>query len=140
LALAQAAHEDGTILGAKGLELLDLPDNRLDSLERLALIKQIEKWIALYHPQLVYVHHAGDVNIDHLRLHESMVTACLPTHGQPVRLLLSFELALSTEWQPTGSAPTFQPNCFAAIASNLKHIRLGRLKFNINHALFILIP
>ena len=62
-ALAQAAQQTGAILGAQGVELLDLPDNRLDSLDRLDLIKQIEERIARHQPQVVYVHHAGDVNM-----------------------------------------------------------------------------
>ena len=116
-ALAQAAQKAGAILGAKGVELLDLPDNRLDSLDRLDLIKQIEERIARHQPQVVYVHHVGDVNIDHRRLHESVVTACRPTPGQPVKRLLSFEVASSTEWQPPGSAPAFQPNWFVDISA-----------------------
>jgi LmbE family N-acetylglucosaminyl deacetylase len=116
-ALAQAAQQAGAILGAQGVELLDLPDNRLDSLDPLELIKQIEERIARHQPQVVYLHHAGDVNVDHRRLHEAVVTACRPTPGQPVRRLLSFEVASSTEWQPPGSAPSFQPNWFVDIST-----------------------
>ena len=116
-ALAQAAQKVGTILGAKEVELLDLPDNRLDSLDRLDLIKQIELRIARHQPQVVYTHHAGDVNIDHRRLHEAVVTACRPAPVQPVKRLLSFEVASSTEWQPPGSAPAFQPNWFVDISA-----------------------
>ena len=116
-ALAQAAHSAGSILGAAGVELLNLPDNRLDSLDRLDLIKQIEARIDLQRPQVVYVHHCGDVNVDHRRLHEAVVTACRPMPGQPVQRLLSFEVASSSEWQPPGSAPVFQPNWFVDISS-----------------------
>ena len=38
-ALEEAARTAGKILGAVGVELLDLPDNRLDSLDRLDLIR-----------------------------------------------------------------------------------------------------
>ena len=116
-ALAQAAQRAGAILGSQGVELLDLPDNRLDSLDRLDLIKQIEQRIARHQPQVVYVHHAGDVNVDHRLLHEAVVTACRPTPRQPVQRLLSFEVASSTEWQPPGSAPPFQPNWFVDISA-----------------------
>jgi len=115
--LSQASQQAGRILGARGVELLDLPDNRLDSLNRLDLIKRIEARIKRHQPQVVYVHHAGDVNVDHRRLHEAVVTACRPTPGQPVRRLLSFEVASSTEWQPPGSAPAFQPNWFLDISA-----------------------
>ena len=110
--LHQAAQESGLILGAKSVELLNLPDNRLDSIELLDLIKLIEERIYSYRPETVYVHHAGDVNIDHRRLHEAVVTACRPVPGHVVRRLLSFEVASSSEWQPPGSAPIFQPNYF----------------------------
>ena len=79
--LTRAARMAGSILGAAGVELLDLPDNRLDSLDRLNLIKLVEDRIARYQPQVVYVHHAGDVNVDHRRLHEAVVTACRPVPG-----------------------------------------------------------
>jgi LmbE family N-acetylglucosaminyl deacetylase len=115
--LAQAAQTASTILGAVGVELMDLPDNRLDSLDRLDLIKQIEERITRNKPQVVYVHHAGDVNVDHRRLHEAVITACRPIPGQPVRRLLSFEVASSTEWQPPGSAQAFHPNWFVDISS-----------------------
>lgn len=121
--LAQSAHRAGSILGAAGVELLDLPDNRLDSLDRLDLIKLIEQRIDRHQPQVVYVHHAGDVNVDHRRLHEAVVTACRPTPGHPVKRLLSFEVASSTEWQPPGSASAFQPNWFVDISAQCQRKR-----------------
>ena len=115
-ALAQSAQMAGSILGAAGIELLDFPDNRLDSLDRLDLIKRIEECVERHQPECVYVHHAGDVNVDHRRLHEAVVTACRPTPGHVVKRLLSFEVPSSTEWQPPGSAQAFQPNWFVDIS------------------------
>jgi LmbE family N-acetylglucosaminyl deacetylase len=123
--LARAAQKAGEILGALGVELLDLPDNRLDSLDRLDLIKLIEARIESYQPQIVYTHHSGDVNVDHRRLHEAVVTACRPTPGHCVRRLLSFEVASSTEWQPPGSAPAFQPNWFVDISAQWERKQLA---------------
>ena len=116
LSLAQAAQISGSILGAAGVELLDLPDNRLDSLDRLDLIQRIEERIRFYQPACVYVHHNGDVNVDHRRLHEAVVTACRPVPGNVVKRVLSYEVPSSTEWQPPGSAPAFQPNWFVDIS------------------------
>ena len=123
--LAFAAQKAGEILGATGVELLDLPDNRLDSIDRLDLVKLIEARIECYQPQIVYTHHAGDVNIDHRRLHEAVVIACRPTPGHSVKRLLSFEVASSTEWQPPGSAPAFQPNWFVDISEQWARKRLA---------------
>jgi len=122
-ALAEAAQLAGSILGAAGVELLDLPDNRLDSLDRLDLIKRIEECVERHQPEYVYVHHAGDVNVDHRRLHEAVVTACRPTPHHVVKRLLSFEVASSTEWQPPGSAPAFHPNWFVDISNEWERKR-----------------
>lgn len=122
-ALSRAAQEAGSILGAAGVELLDLPDNRLDSVDRLDLTKLVELRIERHQPQVVYVHHAGDVNVDHRRLHEAVVTACRPTPGHPVRRLLSFEVASSTEWQPPGSAAAFNANWFVDISDQWQQKR-----------------
>ena len=130
LSLAKAAEIAGSILGAASVNLLNLPDNRLDSLDRLDLIKTIEEHLNDYMPQIVYLHHAGDVNIDHRRLHEAVVTACRPTPNQPVRQLLSFEVASSTEWQPPGSALTFQPNWFVDISAQWKRKREALLAYS----------
>jgi len=116
--LTEAAQAASSILGAAGVDLLHLPDNRLDSIDRLDLIKLIEGQIERHKPQVVYVHHAGDLNIDHRCLHEAVVTACRPTPGHSVRKLLSFEVASSTEWQTPGSAPAFHPNLFVDISAH----------------------
>jgi len=115
--LAQSAQKAGSILGVAGVELLDLPDNRLDSLDRLDLIKLIEGQIERHEPQVVYVHHSGDVNIDHRRLHEAVVTACRPQPGNCVLRLLCFVVASSTEWQAPSSALAFRPNLFVDISA-----------------------
>ncbi len=128
-ALAQAAQTAGSILGAAGVDLLDLPDNRLDSLDRLDLIKRIEECVERHQPDCVYVHHAGDVNVDHRRLHEAVVTACRPTPGHVVKRLLSFEVASSTEWQPPGSAQAFQPNWFVDISDQWERKREALLAY-----------
>ena len=128
-ALGKAANTAGSVLGTAGVELLDLPDNRLDSIDRLDLIKQIEDRINYHQPQVIYVHHAGDVNVDHRRLHEAVITACRPTPGQSVRRILSYEVASSSEWQPPGSAPTFTPNWFIDISSQWDRKREALLAY-----------
>lgn len=118
-ALAQAAREAGRILGVQSVELHDFPDNRMDSLELLDVVKVIEAAIDKYKPDAVYTHHAGDVNIDHRIVHQAVVTACRPLPGQCVKTLLFFEVLSSTEWQTPGSAPAFMPNYFVEISDFL---------------------
>jgi len=125
--LAQAAQEAGRILGVHSLDLHDFPDNRMDSVDLLDVVKVVEAAIDKYKPGMVYTHHAGDVNIDHHIVHRAVVTACRPVPGQCVRTLLFFEVPSSTEWQTPGSAPVFTPNYFADI-SNCWEKKLQALK------------
>ena len=110
--LEKSANSAGKILGVASVKLLDFPDNRMDSLDRLDIIKAIEEEIKRLKPHTVVTHHCGDVNIDHRITHEAVVTACRPQPGYSVRLLLAFEVMSSTEWQPPGSNFVFQPNWF----------------------------
>ena len=80
-----AAKEANKLLGAKNLNFLDFPDNRLDSIDRLDLIKAIEINIKKYKPTTIYTHYAWDLNIDHRRLHEAVITASRPIPGQIVK-------------------------------------------------------
>lgn len=110
--LAQCARKANAILGAASVTLLTLPDNRMDGMELLDVVKIIESSIQTHQPSLLLTHHLGDVNVDHVVLHRAVVTACRPQPGHPVKTLLFFEVPSSTEWQPPASAMPFAPNCF----------------------------
>jgi len=118
-ALTTAARRASDLLGAASLELLGLPDNRLDAMPLLDLIQRIEAVKAKGSPDIVYTHHAGDLNVDHRRVHEAVVTAFRPLPGTKPVTLLFFEVPSSTEWQTTGSAPAFVPNWFIDIDATL---------------------
>lgn len=107
------------ILGAASVTFGDFPDNRLDSLPLLDVIKQVEARMEAVRPGLVLTHHTGDLNIDHRRVHDAVVTACRPYPSQTVRSLLFFELPSSTEWQTPGSGAPFTPNWFVDISKTL---------------------
>lgn len=107
------------ILGCSSVELLGLPDNRLDSLALLDVVWQIEAVIERHRPAVVLTHQCGDVNIDHRVVHEAVLAACRPQPSHSVRELLFFEVPSSTEWRPPGSAPAFHPNWFVDIGATL---------------------
>lgn len=114
-----AAHQAGDVLGAATVSFDDLPDNRLDSIPLLEITQRVEVLIARHRPTMVLTHHAGDLNIDHRRVHQAVVTACRPQRGHPVRTLLTFEVPSSTEWQPPASGAVFAPNWFVDISETL---------------------
>jgi LmbE family N-acetylglucosaminyl deacetylase len=114
-----AAKKACDILGVKSVSFGEFPDNRMDSIALLDIIKAVEALIVEHQPEMVFTHHAGDVNIDHQRIHEAVVTACRPQCRLPVKTLLCFEIASSTEWQLPGSAPAFTPNWFVDISKTV---------------------
>ncbi len=118
--LRNAARKANDLLGVSDLVLEGLPDNRLDSLDRLAVTQRIEAHIQRWKPSIVYTHHVGDVNLDHQVVHHAVVTACRPQPEHSVDTLLFFEVASSTEWQPPGSAFPFQPNWYVDITDTLE--------------------
>lgn len=114
-----AAQKACDILRVKSVSFDDFPDNRMDTVALLDITKALENLISEHMPEVVFTHHASDVNIDHRRMHEAAVTACRPQRGHPVKTLLFFEVPSSTEWQIPGSAPVFAPNWFVDISDTL---------------------
>ena len=107
-------------MGVSEVKLQSFPDNRMDSVDLLDVVKQIEIVVDEYKPDIVYTHHAGDVNIDHKITHEAVVTACRPLPGQTVKTLLFFETVSSTEWQMPGGDKAFMPNWFVDISEEFE--------------------
>jgi N-acetylglucosamine malate deacetylase 1 len=114
-----AARKACGILGVHSVSFGDFPDNRMDTVALLDIAQAVEALVQEHRPDTVLTHHAGDVNVDHRLMHEAVVTACRPQAGHPVRTVLCFEIASSTEWQLPGSAPAFSPNWFEDISATL---------------------
>lgn len=119
--LADCARKANQILGVTSVQLLDFPDNRMDSMDRLDIIKKVEELVNEIKPDIIYTHHIGDVNIDHRRIHEAVITACrpIPTNHR-VKGIYFFETPSSTEWMTANSAPSFIPQLYVNITDELQ--------------------
>lgn len=103
------------ILKVNDVTHYDFPDNEMDTIPLLKVVKVIEKNIADFKPDLVYTHHHGDLNVDHRITYEATLTACRPIDNS-VKEIISFEIPSSTEWNyPT----SFNPNYFINITKQL---------------------
>lgn len=114
-----AAEASAAILGVSSLEILGMPDNRLDSVDLLDIVQKVESAILRHRAAMVFTHHSGDVNIDHRVVHDAVIAATRPQPGCSVRELLFFEVASSSEWRPPSSAAPFVPNWFVDVSSTL---------------------
>ena len=107
-----AARSAAKVLGVKDVSFGDFPDNKLDSVPVLEVIKRIEAVIERVQPSIVLTHFGGDLNIDHRIVNQSVLTACRPTPNQVVRQIMFFEIPSSTEWQVSNEGEAFVPNWF----------------------------
>ena len=107
------------ILGINLVEILDFPDNGMDTLPILDIVQKLEAIIAKVEPSIVFTHHWGDLNIDHRITYQSVLTACRPYPGQVVREIYSFEIPSSTEWSSPSVENNFSPNYFVDIGETI---------------------
>ena len=107
-------------IGVKNVFLHKLPDNRLDSVPLLDVVKLVEGLIEGIRPEVIYTHHAGDLNVDHGVIHRAVLTATRPMAGQPVREIYAFEVPSSTEWAFHSVQPVFRPNVFVDVSATLE--------------------
>jgi LmbE family N-acetylglucosaminyl deacetylase len=109
----------GRILGVDGIEFNSFPDNRMDGVDLLDVVKKIEEAIDKYRPEIIYTHHFGDLNIDHQITAKAVETATRPVKGDSVKEIYSFETPSSTEWAFANPNHHFRPNCYTEIEKTL---------------------
>jgi LmbE family N-acetylglucosaminyl deacetylase len=107
------------LLGARDLFLYGLPDNRFDTVPLLDVTRIVEELIERLRPQVIYTHHGGDLNMDHVVAHRAVLTAARPVPGQPVKEIYAFEVPSSTEWAFQQFHPPFHPNVFVDVSATL---------------------
>jgi len=93
------------------------PDNAIDSLPRLEIVKAIESVISRVQPEIVYTHHAGDLNVDHRYAYEATMTACRPQPGFCVQGIYSYEVPSSTGWSGASYGRHFVPTLYIDISA-----------------------
>jgi len=122
--LVEALHARGRqvaeLLGVRDLFLYNLPDNRFDTVPLLDVVKIIEELLEKLKPEVIYTHHGGDLNVDHMVIHRAVLTATRPVSDRPVREIYAFEVPSSTEWTFGQLQPAFRPNVFMDIAATLE--------------------
>ena len=117
--LHAAAAKANKLLGVQELILRKFPDNRMDTVPLLDVVRAVEAAMEEFPPEVVYTHHAGDLNVDHRITNQAVNTACRPLPGHTARTLLYFEVQSSTDWQPAVAAAPFAPDWYSDISATL---------------------
>jgi LmbE family N-acetylglucosaminyl deacetylase len=115
-------HRNNIIIAQKAIgyhevSIYAFPDNRFDTVALLNIIKVIEKEKKDFQPDVVFTHHGGDLNIDHQRTFEAVITACRPMPDEIVKTIITFETPSGTEWRASSDPRNFIPNMFVSIST-----------------------
>lgn len=104
-------------IGFESVSIYDFPDNRFDTVALLDIIKTVEKEKEQWKPEIIFTHHGGDVNIDHQRSFEAVITACRPMEDESVHTIVTFETPSGTEWRASTDPRQFVPNLFISFGN-----------------------
>lgn len=103
-------------IGYHSVSIHQLADNRFDSVNLLDIIKIVEKEKEQFRPDVIFTHHGGDLNIDHQRTFEAVVTCTRPMAHEQVSTIIAFETPSGTEWRASTDPRHFIPNLFFEVS------------------------
>jgi LmbE family N-acetylglucosaminyl deacetylase len=119
--LEKQARRAAEIIGFASLQLLSLPDQRLDTVPLIELTQRLESVLDDVGPGTVYTHFPEDVNADHQLVARCAWTACRPYgRRRPVRKFAVFETPSSTEWAWPRPATEMRPSMFVDVTDTLE--------------------
>ena len=119
-ALHAVARSANAVLGVRDVHLFGLPDNRFDTVPMLDVVKIVERLIDGLRPERVYTQHGGDLNVDHGVVFRAVLTATRPMAGHPVKEVLAYEVASSSEWAFGRFAPEFRATVFEDVSATIE--------------------
>ncbi|MGQ3890890.1 PIG-L deacetylase family protein [Legionella sp. CNM-4043-24] len=107
-------------LGVSKIWQLDFPDNQMDSVPLLEVVKPLAEIIQAAQPQIIYTHFCNDLNVDHRVTHQAVLTCSRPMVGSSIEAVYCFEVLSSTEWNSC-STPKFNPNMIVNISAFIEN-------------------
>lgn len=117
--LREEMQKANSLIGIKKVFQENFPDNAFDSVPLLEIVKQIEIIKEKIKPEIIFTHHAGDMNIDHQITHKAVLTATRPMINECVKTIYSMEIPSSTEWNAFSYQNIFIPNVFFDISDTI---------------------
>ena len=93
----------------------DFPDNAMDKVKLLDVVRIIEKAKKKIIPHIIYTHNPHDLNVDHRTVAEATLTAFRPQTKEVWKKILAFEIPSSTDFAYFKKNNTLQPNYFLDI-------------------------
>jgi LmbE family N-acetylglucosaminyl deacetylase len=119
-ALEASCRAAAKILGIADVRFLGVPDQRMDARPIVDVTQTMEPILRDVAPEVVYLHHWGDLNRDHRIVSEAAQVACRPVGTSYPRRVYCFETPSSSEWGPPDPASQFVPTRFVDVTGTIE--------------------
>ena len=120
LSRQDAANTAAKLLGFSWLSSFGFPDNSLDTVPLLDMVKPLEAIASEFRPDLVFTHSSADLNVDHRKVLEATLVCFRPQPSETYAAIYSMEIPSATGWGHPGITDVFVPNVFVNISETLK--------------------
>jgi len=108
------ARESLKLLGIKDYEFGERLCGQFDKYSLISIVKDIERKMGQFKPNMLFTHNPAEVNIDHRLSYEAVEVACRPTRDFIATEVYTFEIPCSGSWT---FDVTFKPNVFVDVSS-----------------------
>jgi LmbE family N-acetylglucosaminyl deacetylase len=114
----KAADLAAATLGFSWYKRASLPDNALDTVPLLEIVRLIETAKRDIAPTLVYTHFPHDLNVDHRVVCQAVMTAFRPQPGEKCSEIRACEIPSSTDYGATIASEVFNPTLTVSITNS----------------------
>ena len=109
-----------SILGVKETIFLDFPAVMLETVPRNELNNAFHELIQRICPNIVFLPHRGDMQLDHKMTVDAAMVALRPKYKHIVEKIYSYETLSETGWDVPSVDNSFIPNCYVDISDFLE--------------------
>lgn len=107
------------LLGVKETRFLDFPAAMMEDVPRYKLNDALVKVVQEIKPDVVYLPHRGDMQLDHKMTVDAAMVALRPKYQHVVRKIYAYETLSETGWDLPNTTNEFIPNAYNDITDYL---------------------
>lgn len=112
--------EADRLLGVKQTIFMDFPASMLESVSRYEFNGAFLRLIHDIKPDIVFIPHRGDMQIDHKMTVDAAMVALRPKYDHIVKRIYAYETLSETGWDIPNTVNEFIPTCYIDISDVLE--------------------
>jgi LmbE family N-acetylglucosaminyl deacetylase len=122
-----ASKNAANLIGFTWLDGPNYPDNAMDTIPMLEVVRTIENAKSNINPAIIYTHSYADLNIDHRITNAATLTAFRPQPTETWAEIRTFEVPSATDYGMNMTSNAFLPNLFINIEQTW-NVKLAALR------------